>query len=96
MEYLCYLQSIFKGTYTVLRLLTTYLRFVRVSIKSKDDKIKKKKKKEEHEKEREKKREAVCCVHPFTCFVSLIKQIFTVTLTEKYDCVTIVRILPSV
>ena len=37
-EYSCYLQSIFKGTYTALRLLTTYLRFVRVSIKSKDEK----------------------------------------------------------
>ena len=43
-EYLCYLRSIFKRTCTVLRLLTTYLRFVRVSIKSKDEKIKVKEK----------------------------------------------------
>ena len=42
-EYLCYLQSIFKGSYTAQRLLTTYLRFVRVSIKSKDEKINEKK-----------------------------------------------------
>ena len=54
-EYLCHLQSIFKGTYTALRLLTTYLRFVRVSIKSKDEKINEKD--EGHETEREKKRE---------------------------------------
>ena len=52
---MCYLQSIFKGTYTALRLLTTYLRFVRVSIKSKDEKINEKD--EGHETEREKKRD---------------------------------------
>ena len=53
-EYLCYLQSIFKVTYTALRLLTTYLRFVRVSIKSKDEEINEKNK--GHKKERRKKR----------------------------------------